>query len=142
MIWDNNQESLVSLYGTEISFSTFEKWSKPNPLFVLKQITTIVFASLLLLIEEVQNVFIHYKECKIIQSFTKKHESYEKLPPEEKKKVRLFYEAKVRKLDGAQKLICRESSIQVAFQLTLILYQEIFKDNLVLYMVITYGFNP
>ena len=103
---------------------------------------TIVFASLLLLIEEVQNVVIHYKECKIIQSFIKKHESYEKLPPEEKKKVRLFYEAKVRKLDEAQKLICRESSIQVAFQLTLILYQEIFKDNLVLYMVITNGFNP
>ena len=91
---------------------------------------TIVFASLLLLIEEVQNVFIHYKECKLIQSFTKKHVSYEKLSPDEKKEVRLFYEAKVRQLDGAQKLICRESSIQVALQLTLILYQEIFKDNL------------
>ena len=91
---------------------------------------TIVFASLLLLIEEVQNVFIHYKDCKLIQSFTKKRDSYEKLSPEEKKALRLFYEAKVRQLDGAQKLICRESSIQVALQLTLILYQEIFKDNL------------
>ena len=93
---------------------------------------TIVFASLLLLIEEVQNVFIHYKECKLIQSLSKKRESYEKLSPEEKKEVRLFYEAKVRQLDGAQKLICRESSIQVALQLTLILYQEIFKEYLTL----------
>ena len=82
------------------------------------------------LIEEVQNVFFHYKECKIIQSLIKKHESYETLSSDEKTEVRIFYDAKVRRLDGAQKLICRESSIQVALQLTLILYQENFQNYL------------
>ena len=91
---------------------------------------TIVFSSFMLLIEEVQNVFVHYKECKLIQSFTKKHDSYEKLSPDEKKEVRIFYDAKVRRLDGAQKLICRESSIQVALQLTLILYQGNFEESI------------
>ena len=79
------------------------------------------------LIEEVQNVFFHYKECRLIQSLIKKHDSYDLLSSDEKNAVRIFYDAKVRRLDGAQELICRESSIQVALQLTLILYQEDFQ---------------
>ena len=44
---------------------------------------------------------------------------------EEKNQVEKFYNAKIQELDKAQKLICREATIQVALQLTLILYQEI-----------------
>ena len=96
-------------------------------MFVLKRIMTIIFASLMFLIEEVQNVFFHYKECRLIQSLIEKHDSYDLLSSDEKNAVRIFYDAKVRRLDEAQKLICRESSIQVALQLTLILYQEDFQ---------------
>ena len=89
---------------------------------------SIVFASLMFLIEEVQNIFVYYKECKVIQSLRTKHDSYEKLSSDDKGEVRLFFNAKIRQLNGAQKLICREASIQVILQLTLIAYQENFKD--------------
>ena len=79
------------------------------------------------LIEEVQNVFSFYKECRFIQSLRKKHDNYKKLSSNDKKEVRLFFDAKIRQLDGVQKLICRESSIQVVLQLTLISYQENFQ---------------
>ena len=39
-----------------------------------------------------------------------------------------FYNAKIRQLDKAQKLICREATIQVVLQLSLMLYQENFHN--------------
>ena len=42
-----------------------------------------------------------------------------------KNKVKNFYDSKIRQLDKSQKIICREASIQVVLQLTLLLYQEI-----------------
>ena len=102
------------------------KWLNNKALFALKKIMSIIFASLVFLTDEVRNVFQYYKECKSIQSLRKKYDSFEKLSSDERKEVRFFYDAKVRQLDGAQKLICRESSIQVVLQLTLISYQENF----------------
>lgn len=61
-----------------------------------------------------------------MQSLKLKNISYEELSFEERKEVRLFFDAKIHQLDAAQKLICRESSIQVVLQLTLISYQESF----------------
>ena len=43
--------------------------------------------------------------------------------------MRHFYNARIRQLDGAQRLICRESSIQVVLQLTLILYQANYQEK-------------
>ena len=80
------------------------------------------------LVEEVKNIFAYYKECKIIQSLRTKHDSYEELSSDQKEEVRLFFNAKIRQLNGAQKLICREASIQVILQLTLIAYQENLKN--------------
>ena len=88
---------------------------------------SVAFASFIFLIEEVQNVFLHYKECKLIQALRKKQDNYEKLSSDEKRDVRNFFDTKVIRLDAAQNLICRESSFQVALQLTLILYQENFQ---------------
>ena len=82
------------------------------------------------MIEEIKNVFRYYRESRIIQSLIKKHDKYEELSFDERDEVRSFYEAKICQLDGAQKLICRESSIQVVLQLTLIAYQENFLGNL------------
>ena len=45
---------------------------------------------------------------------------------EERCQVKMFYDGKIKELDKAQKLICREATIQVILQLTLIFYQEIF----------------
>ena len=89
---------------------------------------SIVFASLMFLVEEVKNIFAYYKECKIIQSLRTKHDRYEELSSDQKKEVRMFFNAKIRQLNGAQKLICREASIQVILQLTLIAYQESLKN--------------
>ena len=76
------------------------------------------------LIEEVQNVFRFYKHCEKIQSLRKKHEKFAELSVDEKNEVKTFFNAKTQKMDRAQKIMCRETSIQVVLQLTLILYQE------------------
>ena len=77
-------------------------------------------------LEQVQSVFLFYKDCKLIQSLRKKHERFMHLSLQEKNAVRTFFDVKVRRLDKAQKLICRESSIQVVLQFTLIVYQANF----------------
>lgn len=102
-----------------------------KPLTYLKKMFSVFFASLIFLVEEIQNVFVFYKKCKKIQLLAEKQETFKKLSPEEKDQVRKFYNAKIQELDKAQKLICREATIQVVLQLTLILYQEIlFKSSL------------
>ena len=99
---------------------------KNKHLFCIEKILSIVFASIIFLTEEIQNVFRYYKECRIIQFLRKKHDRFEKLSSDEREEVRLYFNAKICQLDGAQKLICRESSIQIVLQLTLIAYQENF----------------
>lgn len=102
-----------------------------KPLTFLGKFLSVIFASVIFLVEEIQNVFVFYKECRKIQSLAEKQETYKKLSPEEKDQVRNFYDAKIQELDKAQKLMCREATIQVVLQLTLILYQEIlFKSSL------------
>lgn len=56
---------------------------------------------------------------------SKQYYDYNALSSEEKEQVKKFYNVKIRQLDKSQKLICREASIQVVLQLTLLLYQEI-----------------
>ena len=75
------------------------------------------------MIEEVQNIFRFYKHSEKIQSLKNKNEKFGDLCLDQKNDVKTFFNAKVRKLDRAQKIMCRESSIQVVLQLTLILYQ-------------------
>ena len=124
---------LVSLYGTRIHSESSEKWLQEKSLSGLHRVMSIIFASFIFLIEEVQNIINHYEEGKIIQFLRKKHTRFDQLSPDGKNKVRIFFNAKIRRLVCAQKLICRESSIQVALQLTLILYQENFQGNLRLF---------
>ena len=50
---------------------------------------------------------------------------YKDLSLEEKTEVEKFYDAKMQQLDKSQRIICREATIQVVLQLTLLLYQEI-----------------
>ena len=72
-----------------------------------------------------QNVLLFYKICVEIRLLTKKKNKFKDLSLDEKNHVRKFYDAKIHELDKAQKLNCRETTIQVALQLTLISYQEI-----------------
>ena len=90
---------------------------------------SIVFASFIFLTEEIQNVFLFYKDCRHIQCLRKKQNLFSNLSLSEKNAVREFFNAKVCQLERAQKLICRESSIQVVLQLTLILYQANLKKT-------------
>ena len=86
---------------------------------------SIIFAIFLFFIEEVQSVFIFYRKSKTMWLLSEKQNVYNDLSSEEKQKVKKFYNAKIRQLDKSQKLICREASVQVVLQLTLIIYQEI-----------------
>ena len=117
------------MYGTDIRYDWSEKVISSKSFPALKRIISIIFASFIFLFEEVQNVFLFYKDCKLIQSLRKKHDRFSNLSIDEKKSVRVYFNAKVRQLDRAQKLICRESSIQVVLQLTLIVYQAYFQDH-------------
>ena len=90
---------------------------------------SIIFASFVFLIEEVQNVFLMYKESKLILSLREKNDRFLTLSLDDKKAVQNFFNARIRQLDGAQRLICRESSIQVVLQLTLILYQANYQEK-------------
>ena len=116
----------VAVYGDEIRYEWSQKLGSNKSLSVLKRIMSILFSSFIFLIEEVQNVFIFYKDCKLIQSLRKEHDRFMNLSLHQKTAVRTFFNVKVRRLDDAQKLICRESSIQVVLQFTLILYQANF----------------
>ena len=90
---------------------------------------SILFASFVFLIEEVQNVFLMYKESKLILSLREKNDRFLTLSLDEKNAVRDYFNARIRQLDGAQRIICRESSIQVVLQLTLILYQANYQEK-------------
>ena len=90
---------------------------------------SVLFASFIFLIEEVKNVYLFYKGGKVIQALRKKHDRFVTLSLDEKKAVRDFFNSRIRQLDGAQRLICRESSIQVVLQLTLILYQANYQEK-------------
>ena len=80
------------------------------------------------MLEEVQNVIRFFKDARIIESLSEKRGTFKDLSPDEKDEVKKFYNAKIRQLDKAQKLICREATIQVVLQLTLMLYQENFHN--------------
>ena len=60
-----------------------------------------------------------------MRMLSKQQKYYNDLSLEERKEVKNFFDSKIRQLDKSQKIICREASIQVVLQLTLLLYQEI-----------------
>ena len=70
-----------------------------------------------------------YKESKLILSLREKNDRFLTLALDEKNAVRDYFNARIRQLDGAQTIICRESSIQVVLQLTLILYQANYQEK-------------
>ena len=114
------------VYGANIRYEWSENFGSNKLLSVLKRVMSILFSNLLFMIEEVQNVFLFYKNCKLIQTLRKQKDRFCNLSLQEKNAVRAFFNDKVRQLDKAQKLICRESSIQVVLQFTLIVYQANF----------------
>ncbi len=69
------------------------------------------------------------KEARLFRLLEKNMITFLLYPLMKKKEVRDFYNARIRQLDGAQRLICRESSIQVVLQLTLILYQANYQEK-------------
>ena len=120
----------VALYGTGIRYDISEKGILGNALNRLKKIFSVIFASIIFLVEETQNYFVCYKISKKIQLLAEKQDTFKLLSSEERGQVKEFYNAKIRELDKAQKLICREATIQVVLQLSLILYQESLMNHL------------
>ena len=117
---------IVGLYGTIIHYDE-SKISRLRGCFNhLKKIFFVIFASPIFLVEEIQTVFLFFKECRQIQLLSEEQNVFKHLSLDKKDQVKKFYNAKIQELDKVQKLICREATIQVALQLTLILYQEIF----------------
>ena len=121
--------SKVALYGTGIRYDKSKRGRLGIFLYCLKKIISIIFASVIFLVEEMQNVFLYYKECSKVQLLAKKQNIFKYLSLEEQNQVKKFYDAKIQNLNKSQKLICREATIQVALQLTLILYQEILRTS-------------
>ena len=116
-----------SLWEIEIEKKLAEKCSSKRSFSRIARILAIVFSPFMFMIEELQNVFRFYKHCEKIQSLRKKHEKFGELCLDEKNQVKTFFNAKAKGLDRAQKIMCREASIQVVLQLTLILYQANFQ---------------
>ena len=114
---------LVLLYREEKPPQICKKWFANRVVSVIKKGISIVLASLILMVEEIKHIYHYYKNCNKIQRLSERKERFSDLSTLEKTEVRCFYDAKIRQLDGAQRLICRESSIQVVLQLILILYQ-------------------
>ena len=121
--------SKVAVYGPNIRYESSKKEASRKSFWALKKIACIIFASFVFLIEEVQNVFLMYKESKLILSLREKNDRFLTLSLDEKNAVRDYFNARIRQLDGAQRIICRESSIQVVLQLTLILYQANYQEK-------------
>ena len=119
----------VAVYGTNIRYESSKKLASKKYFCALKRIMSVLFASFIFLIEEVKNVYLFYKGGKVIQALRKKHGRFATLSLDEKKAVRDFFNSRIRQLDGAQRLICRESSIQVVLQLALILYQANYQEK-------------
>ena len=116
---------IVGLYGTILNYNESKISRLRNCFNHLKKIFFVIFASPIFLVEEIQTVFLFFKECRKIQLLSEKQNVFKHLSMDKKDQVKKFYNAKIQELDKAQKLICREATIQVALQLTLILYQEI-----------------
>ena len=113
---------LVACFGVKIPLLQNFYLLKKCPAFVRK-IFAICFAHILVLIEEIYVVYDFYLRGKDIQQLTKKNNLYKDLSSNEKSVVKAYFAAKKTQLDGAQKIICRESSIQLVLQNTLIVYQ-------------------
>ena len=96
---------------------------------IARKVFAICFAHILVLIEEIYVVYDFYLRGKDIQGISKKNNLYRDLSPDEKAIVEAYYAAKTAQLDGAQKIICRESSVQLVLQNTLIVYQAFFKEK-------------
>ena len=114
---------LVTFYGTEVSAICENKLTKKLPRFCRK-FFTILFAHILIFIEEVFFIYEFFKQTTKLQKLDQK--KFEDLSDKEKIEVEKYFEAKKKQLDRAQKVICRESSIQVVLQNALIVYQERF----------------
>ena len=63
---------------------------------------------------------------KEIQKLSDEQGEFRKLSPQEQGLVKEYFQAKKNQLECAQKIIARESSIQLIFQNVLIVYQELF----------------
>ena len=74
---------LVALYGTGIQYDSCHDRSKIGPigncLYLLKKIFSVVFASFIFLVEEMQNVFVFYKEGEKIILLAKKQDNFKQL---------------------------------------------------------------
>ena len=116
---------IVALYGSGISYDRSKTSYLVKIFMFLKKFFAVIFASFLFFIEEVQSVFIFYRKSKTMRLLSDQQKDYNHLSSEEKEKVKNFYNAKIRQLDKSQKLLCREASVQVVLQLTLLIYQEI-----------------
>ena len=81
------------------------------------------------MLEEIYVVYDFYLRGKDMQKLSKKSNLYKDLTPEEKGVVKAYFAAKRNQLAGAQKIICRESSIQLVLQNTLIVYQAFLNKN-------------
>ena len=126
-----------SLWEIEIEKKLAEKCSSKRSFSRIARILAIVFSPFMFMIEELQNVFRFYKHCEKIQSLRKKHEKFGELSLDEKNQVKTFFNAKAKGLDRAQKIMCREASIQVVLQLTLILYQANFQPFFLILILTT-----
>ena len=69
----------MALYGTGIQYDRSETGTLGNCLNRLNKIFSIIFASFIFLVEEIQNVFVFYKEGGNIQRLAEKQDNFNQL---------------------------------------------------------------
>ena len=114
----------MTFYGLEISRKYENRFTR-IPTFC-RRIITILFAHILIFIEELSYIYEFFKRSEKVQDLARAGKIFKDLSDSEKSEVENYYTAKKRQLDRAQKVICRESSIQLVLQNSLIVYQERF----------------
>ena len=111
----------MTFYGSEISGKNENRFTR-IPTFCRK-IITILFAHILIFIEELYFIYDFFKRSEKVQDLARAGKFFKDLSDSERDEVESYYTAKMRRLDRAQKVICRESSIQLVLQNSLIVYQ-------------------
>ena len=114
------------MFGTALSLKIDGILPK-NISFLFRKFCFVLLAPLILPIEEVFFIREFFKKSRKVLEISKMSNQFKALCNKDKIEVLKYYKIKKRELQRSQKLICRESSIQLVLQNVLIAYQVVKK---------------
>ena len=114
------------MFGTALSLK-IDGILPRNISFLFRKFCFVLLAPLILPIEEVFFIREFFKKSRKVLEISKMSNQFKTLCNTDKIEVLKYYKIKKRELQRSQKLICRESSIQLVLQNVLIAYQVVKK---------------